>query len=96
MKSPNNKSTTILLMILIAAAAVLYRSMFAAPSVEFLLQEDVALNTKVEDALEKIEAINFDMAVFNDPKFQTFKSIETPLPSIPKGRDNPFASIFGK
>jgi len=96
MNNSNSKSITILLMILIAMGVVLYRSMFAPPSAEFLLTEDSATKTKIEVTLAKIDSINFDMAVFNDSKFQTLKSIESPLPSIPKGRANPFATVLGR
>ncbi len=95
MKNAKNKSTTILLTIIIAAAAILYKN-FLMPTNENVLESNILASTNIEDALEKVGAINFDMSVFNDPKLDTFKSIETTLPSISKGRKNPFTSVLGR
>ena len=95
MHNSNNKSITILLAILIAGASVLYRSVFVS-STESLLMGSETVNSKIEQTLSKLDSTSFDMAVFNNPKFQTFESIEAPLPSVPKGRTNPFAAILGR
>jgi len=95
MNNQKNKNTMILIAILVAVCAVLYKNMFA-PVADSSVAGSLSSSGKTDEALQKIETINFDMAVFNDPKFGTFQSIETTLPSIPAGKVNPFASVLGR
>ncbi len=94
MKNTTNKNAMMLLTVLVVAVALIYKTLFATP-VESLIPEESS-NAKVDDALNKISSINFDMSVLNDPKFGTFKSIESALPSVGIGKDNPFVSVLGR
>lgn len=86
---------SILLAIVLAAGAMLYKNVFVTEDVSEL-QTVGTISPKIEENLSKISKINFDMSIFDDPKFDTFVSIESPLPSISTGRQNPFAAVVGR
>ncbi len=94
MSSTKNKNISILIAVLIAGLSVLYKNNFAPEAL--IAPESLVISPKIEENIDKIEQINFDISVFNDPKFATFTSIESELPSIPVGRVNPFAAVVGR
>jgi hypothetical protein len=95
MKNSKNKRTAILAIILLGLLVVAYKMLFMAPSGDTLGDENVAASVRVESLLKQVESINFDTSIMQDQKFKSLKSIETPLPSLPVGRKNPFSTIFG-
>lgn len=78
---------------LVALLLVLYKTMFVTPPLEEVT--DTTAEDKINRTLNKLELMNFNLTVMQDPKFTTLKSIETPLLNLPIGRKNPFAAIFG-
>ena len=96
MKNTNQKSLIVLFMILIAGAAILYRNVLSSPAPAAVSEAEVTASAKVEEMLQELDSINFDLAIFNDARFAELQSIETPLASVPVGRDDPFAPIFGR
>lgn len=93
MKNSNSKNAMILFSIIVASGAVWYRSVFVVPPVDPTLS-GVVISEKIASNFSKIESINFDTSIFNEPKFNTFESINAPFPSISSGKENPFASIL--
>lgn len=84
---------SLLIALLVVGLLLVYKMNFASqPPTE----EVPIVSPKIESALAKIEQINFDTSIFNDPKFATFNSLETELPNIPIGRINPFASALAR
>jgi len=93
MKNSKNKRTAVLAIILVGLLVIAYKVIFVAPPAtdEFVFDENAAVGEKVQAILLQVENINFDTTVLNDPKFQSLKSIDTPLPSLPIGKKNPFS-----
>lgn len=94
MKKSNKNNTGMLLVLLIVILILAYKFMFAPVDDGMYLVDDVALG-RVEITLQQVQNINFDTTVVNDQKFISLQSIETPLVSMPIGRNNPFSSGFG-
>ena len=93
MKNSKNKRTVIMLLILLGLIAIAYKVMFVAPVDESLLVEDnIVAGERVVQILKDVESINFDLSVFGESKFTSLKTIETPLPSLPVGKKNPFTA----
>lgn len=78
--------------VLVSLLLILYKTMFVEPPIEEVT--DTTTEDKINLTLSKLEVMNFNLAVLNDPKFITLKSIETPLIESSIGRKNPFAAIF--
>lgn len=93
--SKNNKRTAILGVILLGLIIVAYKVVIAPPAEDLAVDENIVASQRVETILKEVESINFDTTVMEDPKFQSLKSIETPLISLPIGRKNPFAALYG-
>jgi hypothetical protein len=93
MKNQKNTRTTILAGFLVGLLIVAYKVMFLAPPAEIIVDDNMSTNQKVETLLQQIESINFDVSTVNDPVFQTLRSIEMPLPSLPVGKKNPFGMV---
>ena len=92
MKSKNNKRTTILAIILLALLIVGYRVVFVAPADDLSVEENIAASQRVEGMLAKVRSISFDMSILENQKFQSLKSLEIPLVSLPVGKKNPFSA----
>jgi hypothetical protein len=86
------KNTSLLLIFLVALLIVAYKFMFAAPYDPSYLSSDLAESQIVISTLNRLQTVNFDTSIANDPKFKTLRSIENPLPNIPVGKTNPFSS----
>ncbi|MEK7642236.1 MAG: hypothetical protein AAB392_00355 [Patescibacteria group bacterium] len=95
MKQNKNKNAAILLAILVALSSVFYKNQFSTTSAVGPTDPS-ELSPKIDESLKKIEQIGFDTGILNDPKFSSFESIESALPTVSKGRTNPFATILGK
>lgn len=93
MQQSKNKNISLLIALLVVGLAVIYKMNFVS---EPLTEETLLASPKIEEALTKIDKINFNTSIFNDPKFTTFNSLETELPNIPIGRINPFASTLAR
>lgn len=93
MKNKQNKRITVLLAILVGLLVVAYKVLFVSDTADLSLGEDVAASVAVEQMLNQVNNINFDTSIIKDPKINTLKSIETPLPSIPVGKTNPFSGL---
>ena len=94
-KSKNNR-TTFLALILVGLLILAYKVMFVGTDdLDLSAEENTAASVRVENMLLQVEKINFDTSVMRDPKFQSLKSIETPLISLPIGKSNPFLKNFG-
>ncbi len=87
------KNLNVLIAVLVGGLSILYKVNFVKPIEK---PENLVLSPKIEENWTKIEQINLDLAVFQDPKFGTFTSIETKLPVVPLGRINPFAAVVGR
>lgn len=91
MRTKKNTRTNMLVILLIAIVIFGYKFLFVEPVDEFSFQENQAVMDRVTVLIQSIENINFDTDVINDPKFNSLKSIDTPLINIPLGKDNPFS-----
>ncbi|NLE07336.1 MAG: hypothetical protein GX627_01875 [Parcubacteria group bacterium] len=88
----NNNRTTFLGLILVVLLIVAYKVMFMdANKVDTTNEENIAASARAEALLKQVENIDFDTSVVQDPKFQSLKSIEVPLMSLPVGKENPFS-----
>jgi hypothetical protein len=96
MKNSKNKRTIILVAILLGLLVVAYKVMFVSPAADnSSMDENIVASARVEAILQEVSRINFDISIKTDPKFQSLKSIEIPLISLPVGRENPFSNILG-
>ncbi len=88
----NNNRTTFLAMILVGLLILAYKIMVMdANKVDIAGEENMAASARAEVLLKQVKRINFDTSVMQDPKFQSLQSIETPLMSLPIGKENPFS-----
>jgi len=92
MKNPKNKRAIILGIILVGLLILAYKVMFAPSNDTPMIDENVSASARVDGILQQVEGINFDKSIFQDGKFQSLKSIETPLVSLPIGKKNPFSA----
>jgi hypothetical protein len=95
MKNFKNKRTVILALVLLGLLVVAYKVMFVSSGGSLLADENIAASARVEVILQEVSNIKFDMSIKTDPKFQSLKSIETPLISLPIGKKDPFSAISG-
>ena len=95
MKNSKNKRTIILAVILVGLLVIAYKVMFVSSEESLSVDENIAASSRVEAILQEVSNINFDMSIKTDPKFQSLKSIETPLISLPVGKKDPFSAISG-
>lgn len=86
------KNTSLLLIFLVALLVVAYKFMFTTPFDPAYLSSDLAESQIVISTLNRLQTVNFDTSIANDPKFKTLRSIESPLPNIPVGKTNPFSA----
>ncbi len=86
------KNTSLLLILLLALLVVAYKFMFTTPYEGSYLSSDLSESQVVISTLNRLQTVNFDISIANDPKFKTLRSIENPLPNIPVGKTNPFSS----
>lgn len=93
MKNSKNKRAAILAIILLALLIFAYKTIFVEPAGDLSVDQNLAASQRVEAILQEVEGINFDMSILQDQKFQSLKSIEIPLLSLPIGRKNPFSVI---
>jgi hypothetical protein len=92
MKNAKNNRTAVLIIILLSLLLLAYKVVFMSSEVETLgLSEDPAM-ARVETILNQVQSISFDTSILKDQKFNSMKSIETPLISLPVGRKNPFSN----
>jgi len=94
MKNSKNKRTSILVIILVGLLVVAYKVMFVSPSSDVVISENISASIRVETILKQVESINFNLDIIKEPKFQSLKSIEIPLVSLPVGKSNPFSSVL--
>jgi hypothetical protein len=93
MKRSSNRRSIILSLILLILVIVAYNTLMSSPEEQGEeVAADLAGSSRVEALLATVNGISFDRSVFSDPRFATLKSIETPLPSRPVGKQNPFGS----
>lgn len=83
----------ILLGILIGLIVFAYKVIFMPSSTDSAVDDSSTASQAVEQILNQVNKINFDTSVTQDPKLNSLKSIETPLPSIPVGKKNPFSGF---
>ena len=95
MKNLKNKRAAILSIILLGLLILAYKVMFVSSGVDesLLIDENIAASIRVESMLQQVESINFDTSIMQDPRFKSLISIETPLISLPIGRENPFSGV---
>lgn len=93
MKGKNNNRTILLAVVLIGLLIIAYKVMFVSTEIDFSAEENMAATARVETLLLQIERINFNTDVLQSDEFKSFKSIETPLPSVPVGKKNPFGGF---
>ncbi|MEK7635328.1 MAG: hypothetical protein AAB446_02795 [Patescibacteria group bacterium] len=93
MKDSKNKRSIILGLVLVGLLIVAYKVMLAPPSDTSSIDENATASARVEALLQQVENIKFDTGIIEDQKFKSLKSIETPLISLPVGRENPFLEI---
>jgi len=81
----------VLLIILMALLAVAYKVVFVSSVDETLIIDDNSSSAdKINTIKQQIDSISFDTSILNDQKFNSLKSIDNPLPSLPVGKSNPF------
>jgi hypothetical protein len=92
MKNPKNKRAVIMAIILVGLLILAYKVMFVSSDEDAsVVDENISASARVESILQQVESINFDTSIMQDGKFQSLKSIETPLVSLPVGKKNPFS-----
>jgi hypothetical protein len=93
MKKTKNNRTIILVVILLGLLILAYKVMFGSTSSseEAIIDENVIASQNVESILQELQSINFDMSVTQNTSFNSLRSIETPIISLPVGRSNPFS-----
>lgn len=87
----SNNRTTILILLLVILGAIAVKMNFFG-GIEAPIGELVDTSS-IDKIVAEVEAINFDTTVIQDRKFQSLKSIDTPLVSEPVGKKNPFSSF---
>lgn len=97
--SKNNKRTIILAGVLLALLVVAYKVIFMPASTDLTTDAGTsadldAAGERVAVVLREMENINFDTNMADDPIFESFRSIEIPLISLPVGKSNPFSGTF--
>jgi len=92
MKNFKNNRTAILSLILLGLLIVAYKTLFISSDWSLPVDENIVASQRVESILQEVENINFDTSIMGDQKFKSLKSIETPLISLPIGRENPFSA----
>jgi hypothetical protein len=98
MKTYKNKKTSLLVAVLLGLLVLAYKTMFMSSGEDLqglTIEENVLASERVQIILQKVDGISFDKSIFEDEKFNSLKSIETPLISLPVGRKNPFSAVFG-
>lgn len=93
MKNLKNKRTSILAIILLGLLILAYKMMFAPTDDGLTGEENIIASQRVEQILKEVESINFDTSIMDNESFQSLKSLEIPLISLPVGRRNPFSNI---
>jgi hypothetical protein len=93
MKNSKNKRTAILAIILLALLVLAYKIIFVSSNEDLTADQNIEASQRVEGILQEVDRINFDMSILQDQKFQSLKSIEIPLLSLPVGRKNPFSVV---
>ncbi len=91
MKNSKKARTNLLIALLIGLLIVAYKSIFMS-ELETFDDANFTASARVQAVLGQVQAINFDLSVFDEPKMRSLKSIEVPLPQLPVGKKNPFAS----
>lgn len=93
MNKKNNNRTYILLIVLVGLLVVMYKVMFMdSSSVTMDTVQNSEASARVEELTLRVNSISFDTEVLQDAKFQSLKSIATPLVSLPIGKKNPFSA----
>jgi len=93
MKDSKNKNTIILVIIISVALILAYKFLFMSSTNTVSLDSNIASTTEeVANIMQEVESINFDTSVIKNDKFNSLKSLETPLISLPVGKKNPFSS----
>ena len=95
MKSLKNKRTIILSVVLLGLLIIAYKTMFVSSEQSLTIDENIAASQKVEAILQKVQNIDFDTSVTEDPRFKSLQNIQILPLSLPIGRKNPFAPISG-
>jgi flagellar basal body-associated protein FliL len=91
MKNNKNNRTTILGVVLVSLLIFGYKVLFMSSS-DTAWDENNVAGEKAAAILKEVEAINFNTDIVNDQKFKSLNSIESPLPSLPIGKKNPFSA----
>lgn len=96
MDNSKNRNMRVLLAVLVAAIILLSKNfIFSSFFGETDTEVDIA-SERVASIVDKLNTINFDLSIFDEPKFENFKDLDIPLPSIATGRENPFTSSLKK
>lgn len=90
MKSKSNKSVIILLAVLGVSLVFAYMTMNGDDAL-VVETDNVVIGERTIELLGKIQAVKLDFNVLQSPEFSYLKSIASPLPNLPIGRQNPFA-----
>lgn len=80
-----------LLIILLGLLIVGYKVVFAPQSEDLSTDENAAAIEGIDRIYQQIESIDFSISSIGS-EIQDFKSIETPLISLPVGKADPFSN----
>ena len=63
---------------------------------DFSLQQMLASTEVFIIRSQELDQMNFDLSVFEDPRFRTLRSFSSPVQEQPVGRTDPFAPAGGE
>ena len=92
----NNKRTKILLGILVLVALAgfpLIKNNLGLGEELLVAEVDTVGYEEVLAILNQVESIMLDTSVLRSPEFLYLSDLTAPLPNLPVGRENPFASF---
>src|SRR5690242_16408885 len=92
MKGKKNTRLIVMIVILLGLLIIAYRTIFVKEAVDTTAEANVEASARVEAILHQVEGISFDISLLSDPKLESLRNIQMPLPSIPIGKKNPFTS----
>ena len=101
-KPASSKKSTITIIAIIIVAVIAYfyytgtqTSPDAGSSLSTVSANDQAVGAQVLALLNQIQSLKIDTSLFKDPTYLTLRDYTVAIPSVPVGRDDPFAPLPG-
>ena len=96
-KISSKKNLIIAIAVIIVLLIVAYYYFGSGPSspAPILSDSTTPSSDTLLSTLDELQSISLNSAVFSNPSFQSLKDDTVTLPSVPSGRQNPFAPVAG-